>query len=301
MVPLLLATLCSASIALIFKRSEAAGLNRYAVTSANYLAASAVSLITLAAGGWPRASEVASRASWAEIGSLLAGSGATPSPAASLTWGVLVGMSAGAVFFLAFIYYQVSVRRHGVGLSGTFAKLGILVPMLGSLALWREWPQGPQWAGMGLAAVAILLVHWPARGGAPRAALLLLFLLGGAAEFSNKVFQKYAAVDHKSVFLFVTFTVALALSLVATWRKRRPVTVRDGLTGLAVGVPNLFSSFFLILALDHLPAAVVFPAYGAGSIVIINLAGAALFGERLSRREWCAIALTVIALVLIST
>jgi multidrug transporter EmrE-like cation transporter len=305
MLYLLLAIICSASIALIFKHSETSGMNRYAVTSANYLAACIVSgSIVLVQGLSIQGGEQSSIAGIAdEIGRSLAAAGETLSPNASLAWAILVGLVAGAVFFLGFIYYQLSVRRHGVGLAGAFAKLGILVPMSLSLLLWREYPSAVQWVGIVLAVSSIVLVNWPSDGdvrGALRPALLLLFLFGGAAEFSNKVFQKYAQLDHRSIFLFVTFLVALLCSLAATIAKKGAIRRRDVLTGVAVGVPNLFSSFFLIMALSSIPAAVAFPAYGAGTIVIINVVGVVFFRERPTRVEQAAVALTVLALVLIN-
>ncbi len=279
---LLLAIVCSAAIALVFRYSEITGRNRYAVTSANYLAACLV------------AAALAARA-------------ARPAPDA-LRWALLVGLGAGFFFFAAFISYQVSVRRHGVGLAGAFAKLGILLPMALSLVLWREQPSALQWLGIALACMAIVAVNLPAaRGGekaslrrALRPALLLLFLFGGIAEFSNKVFQRHGLPEAKSIFLLATFAVAFLFSLGALARARRPVRAGDALVGVAVGIPNLFSSFFLILALDRMPAAVAFPAYGAGTILILALAGAGLFRERLSGREWLAMAMITAALVLIN-
>ena len=287
MLYLLLAIACSACIALIFKHSEMVGMNRYAVTSANYVTACLVSGSLMAVKGLPLPDEFA----------LVASLGL--SPAAGLVWAVLAGMGAGAVFFLGFIYYQIAVHRHGVGLAGAFAKLGILVPMSLSLMLWREYPTAVQWGGIGLAVFSIVLVNPPAKRSL-RTALLLLFLFCGAAEFSNKVFQKYGFQEHKSLFLLVTFAVAFLCSLVATVKAHRPVTQRDLLTGIAVGVPNLFSSFFLILALEHIKATVAFPAFGAGTIVIINVVGILFFKERLTRPEQLAVALTITALILIN-
>ena len=300
---LLLAIGCSAAIALIFKHSETSGLNRYAVTSANYLTACTVSVIHLTIQGFPAASWPEPGVALEEIGRALAGGNATLSVGASLYWAALVGLGAGTVFFLAFVFYQISVRDHGVSLAGAFAKLGILVPMSLSLLLWQELPGAVQWAGIGLAVASIMLVNWPVKGrwrGAVRPALLLLFVLGGLAEFSNKVFQKYGQVDVKTVFLLTTFSVALLGSLTATLRTRRQFGLKDVIVGCAVGVPNLYSSFFLIEALQSIRAAVAFPVYAAGSIVIINLGGVFLFGERLNRREQLAVGLTVVALILIN-
>lgn len=300
---LFLAILCSSSIALIFKYSESRGLNRYAVTSVNYLAACLTSGLLI----WNRGGLVSTKPALGSslegiIETLMAGK-PIEDPSSGLVWAVICGLAAGAIFFLAFVFYQKSVKEEGVGLSGAFAKLGILVPMALSLALWREYPTGLQWLGMAIAVFSIFLVNWPTRRNrwqGLRTSLILLFVFAGLAEFSNKVFQKYGIVDLKDAFLLTTFFVALLLSLMVTVRRRQVVTGKDWLTGLAVGIPNYFSSYFLILALEGIPAAVAFPVFGAGTILTINVGGALIFRERLRPKDIAVIVLVGLSLILVS-
>ncbi|HER00164.1 MAG TPA: DMT family transporter [candidate division Zixibacteria bacterium] len=300
---LFLAIFSSSAIALIFKYSETSGMNRYAVTSANYFAAVLTSGMILTFKGLLIPEELNLTGALKQISRSISSNNAFISDESSFVWAVVVGLGAGGFFFLAFIYYQISVRNHGVGLSGAFAKLGILVPMILSLLFWKEYPSQIQWLGIALAIFSIVIVNWPQKKSlknAIRLSLLLLFLFGGISEFSNKVFQKYGLQDHRALFLFMTFSVALAFSLAATINKRFPVKRRDLVTGIFVGIPNLFSSYFLIMALDKMTAAVVFPIYSAGTIVIINLVGLLFFKERLSRLEIWAVILVIISLVLIN-
>ncbi len=128
----------------------------------------------------------------------------------------------------------------------------------------------------------------------------MLLIIVGLAEFSNKVFQKYGVLEAKSLFLFFVFTTAL---LISTWK-----TIREGkrpkfsniIIGFAVGIPNFFASFFLILALSRLQTAVVFPLYSALTIVLISLSGWILFGEKLKKRKRFAVTLAAAALVLVN-
>ena len=275
---LFMAILCSASIALIFRFSEHRDMNRYALTSANYVTACLISI-----------------AFWSAAPATLFTPNSLPA--------VIIGTAAGLVFYLSFIYYQKSVRHHGASLSGAFAKLGILVPMVLSILLWREIPAMLQWIGIVLALASILLANWPGASGwrsAFRRSLILLFLCGGLAEFTSKIFQKYSVSDAKPVFLFLTFFTALIFSGTKTVRIGLPVTCRDILTGVAVGVPNLFSSFFMIDALQTIPAPVAFPVFSAGTIIVIVAGARVLFRERISPREFAAIILTIIALILIN-
>lgn len=302
MIYLFLATLCSASIALIFKYTEGSGTNRYAVTTTNYFVAFSTSLLMIIFKGLLDTLSF-DPGFWSRLLKTLSSDAGVLSKADSTLWALIIGSIAGAFFFLSFIYYQKSVRENGAGLSGTFAKLGILIPMIFSILLWRELPTALQWIGILLALISIVIVNLSKKTRQMfeiNLTLLMLFSFGGIAEFSNKIFQKYALNAYKDVFLFAVFFVAFLISLTYTRLKKSPVTRRDLILGLAVGIPNLFSSYFLILALDTITTSVAFPIYSAGSIVLINLGSLLIYKEHIQNKNKIAIALTLVALVLIN-
>ena len=71
------------------------------------------------------------------------------------------------------------------------------------------------------------------------------------------------------------------------------------ISGILVGIPNYFSSRFLLLSLGSLPAVIVYPAVSVGTIAAVSLAGFFLFGESLSRRKLLAMAVIALALILL--
>ena len=72
------------------------------------------------------------------------------------------------------------------------------------------------------------------------------------------------------------------------------------LCGTLIGIPNFFSAKFLLGALGQLPAVVVYPSFSVATLLIITLTGAVVFKERLSRRQWAALAAIVAALILLN-
>lgn len=302
MLYLFFAIICSASIALIFKYTENANTNRYLITSSNYFIAFLTSLFMILSRGL--LSDITPEISFVEDFKLFSSTSShTLSPYSSIIWGLMVGGVAGFFFFLSFIYYQKSVKENGVGISGTIAKLGILIPMIFSIIIWKELPSGLQWLGIALSLVSILIVNLSPKSLEKvdmKPTIILLFIFGGMAEFSTKIYQKYALNEYKDVFLFAVFFVAFLISAFYTLREKRKITKKDILTGFAVGIPNLFSSYFLILSLATLKTSVAFPIYSAGSIVLINIGGFLIFKEKIARKNQVAILLTVIALVLIN-
>ncbi len=299
---LTLAIICSASIALIFKYTESSNTNRYLITSANYFIAFSTSLFMIFSKNL--LSDVTRDISFIEDCKLLASNSLhVLSPHSSIIWGLVVGSISGSFFYLSFIYYQKSVKENGVGISGTIAKLGILIPMIFSIVLWKELPSSIQWVGILLSLLSILIVNLSPNSLEKfdiKPTIILLFIFGGMAEFSTKIYQKYALNDYKDVFLFSIFFVAFLISIFYTLKERGKITKKDILTGFAVGIPNLFSSYFLILSLDTLKTSVAFPIYSAGSIVLINIGGFLIFKEHIAKKNKVAILLTIIALVIIN-
>lgn len=299
---LTLAIICSASIALIFKYTEKEKANRYVITSVNYFIAFVISLFLVFSKGLlfdiPREESFIK-----DFSHLSSSNNPILSPSSSIVWGLIVGGIFGSFFFLSFVYYQKSINENGVGISGTIAKLGILIPMIFSIVIWKEFPSIIQWVGILLSLVSIVIVNLSQKSLEKfdvKPTLLFLFIFGGMAEFSSKIYQKYALNDYKDVFLFALFFMAFLVSMLYTFRKKGTIKKKDILTGFAVGIPNLFSSYFLILSLATLKTSVVFPIYSAGSIVLINIGGFLIFKEKITRKNQVAIILTVIALVLIN-
>ncbi|MCP4647582.1 MAG: EamA family transporter, partial [bacterium] len=287
MINLLSAILCSTGIALILKHGEERNYNRYVILSMNYTMATLISLWLVLKGNLFESLQWISPGALAEqmTGNHFGAEGFL-SAGNSALWALLIGIPTGVLYFLGFFYYQKSARECGVGMAGSYAKLGILIPMILSMLFWKEFPGGMQWVGiiLALTAIAIVNLRFNSRSifASLKPALLLLFLCSGVSEFTNKLYQRYGMLEMKDLFLFFLFGTALLISLLKTGKKPK---WREVLAGFAVGIPNFLASFFLINALSEMPASVVFPSYSAGSIALICLGGRFLFTEKLSRRE----------------
>lgn len=299
---LLLATACSASIALIFKYADNFNPNSYLVTSANYFTAFSISLFMILYKDLLLGVEK-TQSFTEEFGQLLTQDTYTLSAYSSLIWAIIVGPIAGLFFFSSFIYYQKSIKENGLALAGTFSKLGILIPMIFSIIIWKEYPTRIQWIGISLSILSILIVNLSSDSLDKfdiKPSIILLFLLNGMAEFSNKIYQNYGLNKYKDVFLLFVFLTAFLISLFFIIKDKVRFRMKDILIGCAVGVPNLFSSYFLIQSLETIKTSVAFPVFSAGSIVIINLAGYFIFKEKISRKNKMAIGLIIVALVLMN-
>jgi drug/metabolite transporter (DMT)-like permease len=213
-----------------------------------------------------------------------------------------VGIVTGLMYYSAFYFYQKSVRENGVSLSIAVGKMGIVIPMILSLILWHEVPAPLQWVGILMSMVAIGIINIKPndfKGAKINTSLLMFFIIGGLGDFFNKLFEVNVGAQYTDLFLVVVFGTALITSLYNTI-KNKNITKLSVVYGVAVGIPNMLTAFFLISALGIMNATVVFPLYSGGAIMLSLLWSVFAFKEKLKRKDIISIAMIFIALILIN-
>ena len=276
MTDLILAICSSAAISLIMRLSTGKITNNVTMLAVNYLTCLALAAFFTGGGFFPKD--------------------------AALPGALGMGIVHGILYLASFVMFQQSVRRSGVVLSAIFMKLGLLVPMVISVFLFREIPGVLQIIGFVLAVAAIVLINFQRNTGASASAvgLLLLLILGGSADAMSKVFEELGPGHLAEQFLLYTFLTAFILCLALAAAKKQRLTRWELLFGFTIGIPNFFSARFLLAALNSLDAVIVYPTYSVATILLITLAGTAFFRERLQKRQWIALAIILLALVLLN-
>lgn len=304
MIYLMLSIIFSSLIPIIFKVSEEKGLNRYVVTSFNYVMAITVSfIISINKGLFSTLNYTSFQSFKNEFIEVIVNNTGIFSVEASTVWALIVGCSTGIFFCTSFIQYQKSIKESGISLSNIFLKMSILIPIAISIFLWKEYPNRYQTFGMILCAISIVIINIDFNQNylkSIKPSLLLLLLYGGIGGFSTKIYQKYALIQYKDLLLFFIFTAAFLVSLIYIFKEKRDYTKYDVITGLLVGIPNLFTSFFMVLALNYINTSTAYLLSSAGSIVLVLIVGVLIFKEKLATKEKIAILITIIALGLIN-
>lgn len=274
MLYLLLAICSSACVSIFMRLSEAKIQNNIAMLVMNYL------MCSLLSAGYAGAS--------------FSGAG--------LMMTAAMGVFNGALYLISFVLLQVNVRRNGVVLSSTFMKLGLLVTMAVSVCFYHEMPNLLQILGFLIAVVAIILINYRKEGTAAgfKSGLLLLLLCGGMADAMSKVFEESGVPGMEDPFLFFTFFAALILCIALMLYKKQRPGKWEILFGLLIGIPNFFSSKFLLRALEDVAAVIAYPVYSVAGILVVTAAGVLFFQEKLKMRQWIALGLILLALVLLN-
>lgn len=279
MFPLLLTILCSTIIALILKYSGSRKGNPVLLLCGNYFAATIIMLILiLSENKFVYATET-----------------------------FLFGAALGLLFFLGFFAFAKSVSTAGASLSAVSSRLSVIIPISLSIIIFGEIPSYFQLSGIILALVTILLFYFSIRHFSAGTFhfmdyfYLFALIIGiGINDFSFKVFQSWRPADEKNFFILIIFSFAFLYSLsYIIFRKIKfePHTVT---TGIILGIPNVFSSYFLLGALNQLPAIIVYPSINIGIIVLTSLAAFIIWKEKLNVYGWWAMGFGIGAIFLLS-
>jgi drug/metabolite transporter (DMT)-like permease len=279
MIYLLLAVCSSAFISVIMKAGEGRIKNNISALAVNYLTCLLLGIVYSAGSGTLIVDPVKGRVT------------------------IILGLITGAFYVGSFILYQYNILKNGVVMSSTFMKLGVLVPTILSIIVFGEHPRLMQAIGICLAVAAIIVVNSKETDEntitAPKL-LVLVLLSGGTCDAMSKIYEELGPAEYSSQFLLYTFAVAFVLcSLTALIRGQR-VAREDLLFGFLIGVPNYYSARFLLLALSNVPAIIAYPVFSAGTIVLVGAAGVLLFREKMTRRQWIAVGIIIISMILLN-
>lgn len=224
-------------------------------------------------------------------------------PAApGLDTAILMAVVGGAMYLCGFELLQWNISKNGVVLPATFQKLGVLVPTVCALVIFKEKPTALQVIGFVTAIAAIFMI----RGGdsgkrqGSTLGLIALLIMGGSVDALGKFYAEWGNPDIKNHYLFYVFFCAFVYAAVLCVITKQKPTMWDAVFGVLVGVPNYLCSRFLLLSLADVPAVVAYPTFSVGTIVCVTLIGCFCFKEKLSRRQMIAMLVILAALALLN-
>jgi len=278
MIYLLLAILSSTMVSVFSRMSNGRAKNRLVMVAFNYLACSVTGFALM------RTTDVF--------------------PAAQgMDTAILMAVTGGAMYLCGFILLQWNISKNGVVLPATFQKLGVLVPTVSALVIFRESPTALQAIGFFIAIAAIFMINGSREGKKPGSTLglIALMLMGGSVDALGKFYAEWGNPEIKNHYLFYVFFCAFAYAVVLCVIKRQKITRWDAVFGVLVGVPNYLCSRFLLLSLEaNVPAVVAYPTFSVGTIVLVTLIGVIFFRERLTRRQMIAMGVILVALAMLN-
>ena len=278
MIWLLPAALCSISIAAILKINERRGGDRLLLAGANYFFAAILSFLILRGGiGIPSTGTLA------------------------------LGAVTGIIYVLGFLLLMAGIARGPLAVPVTVMRLSVAVPVVVAIFFWNEVPGTLQWVGLLAGAAAIVLFGLGIRaqgndrhtGAGFWILMLAMFAVMGTGDVLLKAFGEVSPDSERLVFTFLLFVSAALFTWLMVLIRRGPFKRSTFLLGMLLGVPNLFSTVFTLLALRGVPASIAFPFINLTVIFGSTILALVAWKEKLGPIATAGLILAALALILL--
>ena len=217
----------------------------------------------------------------------------------------------GILFILVFNLMAKTSQRLGVSVASVATKMSFVIPVILGLILYNEKLSFFKISGivLALAAVYFASVKDTPRAIQKRSLLLpvMVFLGSGIIDASIKYMEEnHVSTNEFPIFSATVFGAAactgILFILLRSFKKPLKLNFKNVLGGIALGVPNFFSIFFLLRALQNetLNSASIFTLNNVAIVMFSTLLGIVLFKEKISPKNWGGILLAVISIILVA-
>lgn len=223
----------------------------------------------------------------------------------------------GVMFIIMFVVIAKSSQVVGIAITTISNKMSVIIPIIVSILIDPlDVLTNLKATGIILAILAVFLSVYRKRKVEfdPRNIYLpiILFLGMGLVDSFVKYAQQYhVADDVLPVFTVILFAMAAVAGLVTKALRRTSfkelVNKNNLLWGIALGISNYGSLYFLIKALnyksqlgDSIDGSIVFGINNLGIIVLSVIIGMTVFKEKFLKINWIGIVLSLVAIYILS-
>ncbi|WP_420322832.1 EamA family transporter [Flagellimonas sp.] len=223
----------------------------------------------------------------------------------------LGAIALGTFFIIVFNLMAKTSQVAGVSVASVATKMSLAIPVVIGVFLYQEQLSVLQITGIFLALAAVYFASIKEGGMAiSKKSLvlpLLVFLGSGIIDASIKYFEtEHLEPEEVSIFsaMLFGFAALAGFCFVGIKAVKNPLKAnfRNVIGGIFLGVPNYFSIFFLLRALQNggLDSAAIFTLNNVAIVMLTTILGIILFKEKMSPKNWGGIALAIASIVLVA-
>lgn len=223
-------------------------------------------------------------------------------------WGTF---ALGLLFILVFNLMGATSQKLGVSVASVATKMSLVLPVLFGVFMYKEALGLTKIIGILLALAAVYFASIKEHSTTFKRSSLLLPLLvfmgSGTIDVSLSYCQKHfikpldLPLFSASIFGSAAI-IGICFILLNSFKKPIKINLRNVIGGIFLGVPNYFSVYFLLRALqsETLNSASIFTINNVAVVLFSTLLAILIFKEKISTKNWAGIGLAVISIILVA-
>ncbi len=218
----------------------------------------------------------------------------------------------GALFIIVFNLMAITTQRSGLSVVSVATKMSVVIPVSFGIIYYGEALGVLKFLGIMLALAAVYLASIKSKDGLviKRRNLIfpiLVFLGSGLIDSTIKYLEgEFVAKDDIPLFSATIFATAACIGAVIlifqALNGNFKFHFKNVLGGIALGIPNYFSIYFLVQALRSgiFESSGIFTINNVAIVMVSTFTGILLFKEKLLTKNWIGIGLAIVGILLIA-
>jgi drug/metabolite transporter (DMT)-like permease len=217
----------------------------------------------------------------------------------------------GFIFISTFYVTTITSQRNGLSVASVASKMSVIIPIILGVFLYDETLGSVKILGIIIALIAVYFTSKKETGEIQQASNLvfpiLVFIGAGTIDSSLKYLQTFHVPSNQiglfsSVTFFCAFSVGILILVFLSLKGKIKFAGRNILGGIALGLPNFFSLYYLVKMLEAkaFESATLFTIHNIAIVLVSTFVGILFFKERISMRNALGIGLALFALFLVT-
>lgn len=224
---------------------------------------------------------------------------------------MLLSITLGLLFISIFYAIGKTSQQMGISVSMVAAKLSVVIPVAAAILLYSELLTWLKMVGFALSLVAVVCISVKENSLVNNKRMWMLpfvvFVGSGLIDtLLNHANMKFIPPANEGSIISMVFFFAAILGLLAIIISKFTaspirITSKDMIWGLALGIPNYGSIYFLLVTLNHFnEAAYIFPVNNIGIAGVSTIVSFIAFKDHISKLNLIGLVLALIAIVVLS-
>lgn len=227
-------------------------------------------------------------------------------------WGIIPPFL-GVSFVVGFYFMSITTQKVGISVTTLASRISLVIPVLFSLFVFKTQTRAfsfLNYLGLVIGFISVILSSYSK----PSETIhiknywmpFVVFLVGGyidtSLNYSNLFLKTEADRLIFPICLFATATTAGVIGILYNYfKKQQKFEGKSIIAGVILGMPNYFSIYFLIKALEAYDnnGAFVFPTFNILTLVLSAMIGIVFFKEKLYRWNYVGLFLALGGLILL--
>ena len=181
-------------------------------------------------------------------------------------------------------------------------KMSLVIPVIAALLFQRNINLSIfNYIGILLALIAIFLTFKKTKNSKILKNSCISFFGAGILDsFLDYIREKHLeSINDFNLFIILIFFIAFFTGFVIIIFNRNKISFKNIIGGVLLGIPNYFSIYFVLLSLESLGGAVVFPVLNIGVVLISTIISYLFYKENLNKGNWFGIVLACVSIFLL--